>query len=317
MVIADPETGEVQRVGDRRERVLPPRHLAPRVRARPGAAARARAVRAAARGGRVERYARAQPYLEHLALRRRRAARRTGRRPRRRPPRLRVLRAGDVLWRRDLGVLCGVLASTEHLTVATLEIGPGEVAAHARARRRRGPDGARRPALGPRLARRRRARVRARAGGRLLPARRQPCTSTATRAGRPRARSAGSRPATCRDASPSGSTSAATKLAGRTGRHDQRRGAGARRGADAARPRRRTPCSPTASRSRRRRWGDGAARARASASSSTPPAACAAPRPIDWRAADLCRVRPRSSPTCAPRRSPRRASAPAATTSST
>ena len=34
-----------------------------------------------------------------------------------------------MLWRRDLGVLCGILVSTEHLTVATLEIGPGEVAA--------------------------------------------------------------------------------------------------------------------------------------------------------------------------------------------
>ena len=33
-----------------------------------------------------------------------------------------------MLYRRDLGVLCGVLVSTEHLTVATLEIGPGEVA---------------------------------------------------------------------------------------------------------------------------------------------------------------------------------------------
>ena len=35
---------------------------------------------------------------------------------------------GDVLWRRDLDVLCGILVSTEHLTVATLELGPGEVA---------------------------------------------------------------------------------------------------------------------------------------------------------------------------------------------
>ena len=53
----------------------------------------------------------------------------TGRRPAPPPSRLRVLRPADVLWRRDLGVLCGVLASTEHLTVATLEIGPGETAA--------------------------------------------------------------------------------------------------------------------------------------------------------------------------------------------
>src|SRR2546428_11200 len=42
--------------------------------------------------------------------------------------RLRVLRPPDVLWRRDLDVLVGILVSMEHLTVATLEIGPGEVA---------------------------------------------------------------------------------------------------------------------------------------------------------------------------------------------
>jgi quercetin dioxygenase-like cupin family protein len=41
---------------------------------------------------------------------------------------LRVLRPADVLWRRDLDVLVGVLVSTEQLTVATLEIGPGEAA---------------------------------------------------------------------------------------------------------------------------------------------------------------------------------------------
>jgi quercetin dioxygenase-like cupin family protein len=47
------------------------------------------------------------------------------------PPaaRLRVIRPADVLWRRDLGVLCGILVSTEHLTAATLELGPGETAA--------------------------------------------------------------------------------------------------------------------------------------------------------------------------------------------
>ena len=42
--------------------------------------------------------------------------------------RLRTLRPDDVLYRRDLGVLCGVLVSTEHLTVVTLELGPAEVA---------------------------------------------------------------------------------------------------------------------------------------------------------------------------------------------
>jgi quercetin dioxygenase-like cupin family protein len=42
--------------------------------------------------------------------------------------RLHVLRPPEVLWRRDLDVLVGVLVSTEQLTVATLEIGPREVA---------------------------------------------------------------------------------------------------------------------------------------------------------------------------------------------
>ena len=58
------------------ERVLPPRHLASRVRAGAGAAARARAVRPAARGGGVERL-RARPAVPRDApLRGRRAARR-------------------------------------------------------------------------------------------------------------------------------------------------------------------------------------------------------------------------------------------------
>ena len=42
---------------------------------------------------------------------------------------LRVLRDEDVVWRRDLGVLAGVLASTAERTVHTLEINPGEAAA--------------------------------------------------------------------------------------------------------------------------------------------------------------------------------------------
>jgi quercetin dioxygenase-like cupin family protein len=127
LVIADPETGEVQRadtgksvffrrdtwhhafaLGPERLRVL-------ELFAPPPAA------------GASSAYARAQPYLERSryaddAL--------LGRWPGARPaePRLRVLGPADVLWRRDLGVLCGILVSTEHLTVATLELGPGEVA---------------------------------------------------------------------------------------------------------------------------------------------------------------------------------------------
>jgi mannose-6-phosphate isomerase-like protein (cupin superfamily) len=127
LVIADPETGEVQRAGAgesvffRRDTwhhafALGPEPLRVLELFAPPPAA-----------GASSAYARAQHYLEESryaddAL--------LGAWPAARPaePRLRVLRPGDVLYRRDLGVLCGVLISTEHLTVATLEIGPGEVA---------------------------------------------------------------------------------------------------------------------------------------------------------------------------------------------
>jgi quercetin dioxygenase-like cupin family protein len=128
LVIADPETGEVQRatagesVFFRRDTwhhafALGPEPLRVLELFAPPPAA-----------GASSAYARAQPYLETAryaddAL--------LGQWPPDRPrePRLRVLRPDDVLYRRDLGVLCGVLVSTEHLTAATLELGPGEVAA--------------------------------------------------------------------------------------------------------------------------------------------------------------------------------------------
>jgi quercetin dioxygenase-like cupin family protein len=127
LVIADPETGEVQRAGTgesvffRRDTwhhafALGPDPLRVLELFAPPPAA-----------GASSAYARAQPYLEQSryaddAL--------LGHWPPGSPPdaRLRVLRPADVLWRRDLGVLCGVLVSTEHLTVATLEVGPGEIA---------------------------------------------------------------------------------------------------------------------------------------------------------------------------------------------
>jgi quercetin dioxygenase-like cupin family protein len=127
LVIADPETGEVQRAAAgesvffRRDTwhhafALGPEPLRVLELFAPPPAA-----------GASSAYARAQPYLEVSryaddAL--------LGAWPPAAPrsTRLRVLRPDDVLYRRDLGVLCGVLVSTEHLTVATLEIGPGEVA---------------------------------------------------------------------------------------------------------------------------------------------------------------------------------------------
>jgi quercetin dioxygenase-like cupin family protein len=44
-------------------------------------------------------------------------------------PSIRLLVAGDATWRLDRGVLVGVLVSTEHLTVATLRVLPGQVSA--------------------------------------------------------------------------------------------------------------------------------------------------------------------------------------------
>jgi quercetin dioxygenase-like cupin family protein len=128
LVIADPETGEVQRAAAgesvffRRDTwhhafALGPEPLRVLELFAPPPAA-----------GASSAYAREQPYLE--------ASRYAddsllGHWPPAEPraPRLRVLRPADVLWRRDLGVLCGVLVSTEHLTAATLELGPGEAAA--------------------------------------------------------------------------------------------------------------------------------------------------------------------------------------------
>jgi mannose-6-phosphate isomerase-like protein (cupin superfamily) len=128
LVIADPETGEVQRAGTgesvffRRDTwhhafALGPEPLRVLELFAPPPAA-----------GASSAYAREQPYLE---ISRYADDALLGHWPPSAPrePRLRVLRPADVLWRRDLGVLCGVLASTEHLTAVTLELGPGEAAA--------------------------------------------------------------------------------------------------------------------------------------------------------------------------------------------
>jgi quercetin dioxygenase-like cupin family protein len=128
LVIADPETGEVQRVatGESVSFGRDTWHHAFALGPEPLRVLELFAPPPAA--GASSAYARAQPYLEQSryaddAL--------LGHWPPAAPPpaRLRVLRPADVLWRRDLGVLCGVLVSTDQLTVATLEIGPGEAAA--------------------------------------------------------------------------------------------------------------------------------------------------------------------------------------------
>jgi len=128
LVIADPETGEVQRAAAgqsvffRRDTwhhafALGPEPLRVLELFAPPPAA-----------GASSAYARAQPYL---STSRYADDELLGAWP---PPapvakRLQVVRDDDILYRRDLGVLCGVLVSTEHLTAATLELGPGEAAA--------------------------------------------------------------------------------------------------------------------------------------------------------------------------------------------
>ena len=44
-----------------------------------------------------------------------------------RPPTLSVVRDESIVWRRDLGVLAGVLSSTRQLTAMRLEVNPGEI----------------------------------------------------------------------------------------------------------------------------------------------------------------------------------------------
>jgi mannose-6-phosphate isomerase-like protein (cupin superfamily) len=120
MVIANPETGEVQRV------------------ARGGSVAFGRDTwhHAFAHGGEPlsvlelfapppstgssGAYARTRPYLEPEQVRYARVDPAA-------PAGLRAVRDADVVWRRDLGVLAGVLTATDALTVHTLELNPGEV----------------------------------------------------------------------------------------------------------------------------------------------------------------------------------------------
>jgi len=128
LVLADPETGEVQRA-ETGESVFFRRdtwHHAFALGPEPLRVLELFAPPPAA--GASSGYARQQPYLETPRYA---DDRRLGHWPPEAPiaPRLHVLRPADVLWRRDLGALVGILVSTEHLTVATVELGPGEVAA--------------------------------------------------------------------------------------------------------------------------------------------------------------------------------------------
>lgn len=119
MMLANPETGDVERVprggsvffgpdtwhhafaeGDEPLHVL--EFLAP-----PPAS------------GSTGAYARTRPYLEHSRYEREEGAGVA-------QSTLRLLRDDDVVWNRDLGVRTGTLVETPRLTVQTVEIGPGE-----------------------------------------------------------------------------------------------------------------------------------------------------------------------------------------------
>jgi quercetin dioxygenase-like cupin family protein len=69
-------------------------------------------------------YARTRPYLAESVYADDRVLRRTVGAAETRS--FRLLRPGDVTWRLDTGILVGLLASTEHLTVATLRVLPGQ-----------------------------------------------------------------------------------------------------------------------------------------------------------------------------------------------
>jgi quercetin dioxygenase-like cupin family protein len=127
MVAANPETGEVHRVS-RGGRLFFRRDTWHHAFAHGGEPLRVLEMFAPPpSAGTSGAYARERPYLEHSTYANDDAL---GRVPGwEAAATMRVLREGDLVWRRGLGVLEGIVASTEHLTVVTLEVNPGEVSA--------------------------------------------------------------------------------------------------------------------------------------------------------------------------------------------
>ena len=160
MVIANPETGEVLRVPRGGTAFFRSRHLAPRPRARERGAARARALCAAAARPAPRARMRARSRTSSRPTGATATTRLLGHLPGAEPAR-RTLFEPPIVWRRSLGVLEGLYASTEHLTAGVLELNPGEISAVARPRRRRGRLRARGRAARARVRRGRHQRVRA------------------------------------------------------------------------------------------------------------------------------------------------------------
>jgi quercetin dioxygenase-like cupin family protein len=131
MLLANPETGEVQRV-ERGRSVFFRRdtwHHAFAHGTEPLSVLELFAPPPAA--GASGAYARTRPYLERSLYADDRVL---GRLPGAgRPPQsFRVLGDADVVWRLDLDVAVGLVVSTEHLTVHLLEVGPGQASAEHR-----------------------------------------------------------------------------------------------------------------------------------------------------------------------------------------
>jgi quercetin dioxygenase-like cupin family protein len=133
MAIANPETGEVQRL-EAGESVFFRRDTWHHAFAHGTSPLRVLELFAPPPAtGSSGAYSRTQPYLDGAryaddsALGRMAPAEPSG-------TTLRRLERRDIVWRRDLGVLVGLLASTEHLTAGLLEVDPGQSAApHAHA----------------------------------------------------------------------------------------------------------------------------------------------------------------------------------------
>jgi mannose-6-phosphate isomerase-like protein (cupin superfamily) len=128
MVIANPETGEVHRIASG-GRVFFRRDTWHHAFAHGGEPLRVLEMYAPPPStGTSGAYARTRPYLDRWRYADDEVLLRVpGARPARQT--LHVLGDSDIVWRRDLGVLTGIVASTEHLTVHTIEVNPGESAA--------------------------------------------------------------------------------------------------------------------------------------------------------------------------------------------
>jgi quercetin dioxygenase-like cupin family protein len=119
LVIANPETGEVHRA-ERGERVVFGPNTWHHAFAHGCDPLRVLELFAPPPStGTSGAYARTQPYLEQSRYARAGHAGDT----------ISIVRAQDIRWRRDLGVLCGAISETSNLAVSTLHVNSGEVGA--------------------------------------------------------------------------------------------------------------------------------------------------------------------------------------------